>query len=110
MAKRPGGFGGGSMQQMMKQAQKLQQDMMKAKEELAETEVTATAGGGMVEITMTCERVITNVSIKPEIVDPDDVEMLEDLIMACFNEACTLVDKETEEKMGAFGDLGGFGF
>ncbi|MCI8324963.1 MAG: YbaB/EbfC family nucleoid-associated protein [Clostridia bacterium] len=102
-----GGFGGGmNMQAMMKQAQKMQQDMLKAKEELAELEVTGTSGGGMVEVTMTCDMNVTGVKIKPEAVDPDDVEMLEDLIIAAFNEAQSLAKKESDERMGAFAGLG----
>ena len=97
-----GGFGGGmgNMQQLMRQAQKMQQDMAKAKEELAQTEVTAVSGGGMVEVTMTCEKKLVSIKIKPEAVDPDDVEMLEDLIIAAVNEAQKLADDETEKKMG----------
>lgn len=103
-----GGFGGGmgNMQQLMRQAQKIQQDMAKAKEELAQTEVTAVSGGGMVEVTMTCEKKLVSIKIKPEAVDPDDVEMLEDLIIAAVNEAQKLADDETEKKMGP---LSGFG-
>ena len=103
-----GGFGGGmgNMQQPMRQAQKMQQDMAKAKEELAQTEVTAVSGGGMVEVTMTCEKKLVSIKIKPEAVDPDDVEMLEDLIIAAVNEAQKLADDETEKKMGP---LSGFG-
>ena len=103
-----GGFGGGmgNMQQLMRQAQKRQQDMAKAKEELAQTEVTAVSGGGMVEVTMTCEKKLVSIKIKPEAVDPDDVEMLEDLIIAAVNEAQKLADDETEKKMGP---LSGFG-
>ena len=103
-----GGFGGGmgNMQQLMRQAQKMQQDMAKAKEELAQTEVTAVSGGGMVEVTMTCEKKLVSLKIKPEAVDPDDVEMLEDLIIAAVNEAQKLADDETEKKMGP---LSGFG-
>lgn len=94
------------MQQLMRQAQKMQQDMAKAKEELAQTEVTAVSGGGMVEVTMTCEKKLVSIKIKPEAVDPDDVEMLEDLIIAAVNEAQKLADDETEKKMGP---LSGFG-
>ena len=103
-----GGFGGGmgNMQQLMRQAQKMQQDMAKAKEELAQTEVTAVSGGGMVEVTMTCEKKLVSIKIKPEAVDPDDVEMLEDLIIAAVNEAQKLADDEAEKKMGP---LSGFG-
>lgn len=103
-----GGFGGGmgNMQQLMRQAQKMQEDMAKAKEELAELEISAVSGGGMVEVTMTCDKKITALKIKPEAVDPDDVEMLEDLIIAAINEAQKLADEETANRMGAFGNLG----
>lgn len=103
-----GGFGGGmNMQAMMKQAQKMQQDMLKAQEELAELEVTGSAGGEFVQITMTCDNNVTAVSIKPEAVDPDDVEMLEDLIVAAFNDAQSKAQQERDKRMGAFGSLGG---
>ena len=97
-----GGFGGGAgnMQQLMKQAQKMQQDLLKAQEELAETEVVSTAGGGMVEVTMTCDKKLVSIKIKPHGVDPDDVEMLEDLLVAAVNEAISAAEKASEEKMG----------
>lgn len=111
MAKFGGGnFGGGmgNMQNLIKQAQQMQQQMQKAQEELAETEVTGSAGGGLVEITMTCKKEITAVSIKPEAVDLDDLEMLEDLIIAAFNDASSQADEETKEKMGPLaGGMGG---
>ena len=97
-----GGFGGGmgNMQQLMRQAQKMQEDMMAAKEQLAETEVTGSSGGGMVEITMTCDKKLTAVSIKPEACDPEDVEMLEDLIIAAFNDACDKADADLQDGKG----------
>lgn len=101
-----GGFGGGNMQQLMRQAQKMQEDMLKAKEELAETEVTASSGGGMVEVTMTCDKRVTAVKINPDVVDADDIEMLEDLIVAALNEATKLADEESEGRMGQFSGLG----
>ncbi len=102
-----GGFGGmGNMQQLMKQAQKMQQDMLAAQEELSTLEVVGTSGGGMVEVTMTADKKLVGLSIKPEAVDPDDVEMLEDLLVAAFNDAMSQADKVKEEKMGAFGGLG----
>ena len=106
MAKFGGGFGGGmNMQAMMKQAQKLQQDMLKAKEELAELEVTGSAGGGLVEVTKTCDMNVSAVKIKPEAVDPDDIEMLEDLVVAAFNDAQNKAKEESDKRMGAFGGL-----
>lgn len=92
------GFGGGmNMQQLMKQAQKMQQDMQdkleKAQEELENTELTGTAGGGMVEVKCTGVKKITEINIKPEIVDPDDIEMLQDLIIAGVNDALAKADE-----------------
>lgn len=103
-----GGFGGGmgNMQQLMRQAQKLQEDMAKAKEQLAETEVTGTSGGGMVEIVMNGDKNMLSCSIKPEACDPDDIEMLEDLIVAAFNDASQKIDEKTQEIMGPFSNLG----
>ena len=101
MAKFNGGFGGGNnMQQLMRQAQKMQQDIQAAQEELADTEVVATAAGGMVEVVMTCDRKLQSIKIKPEAVDPDDVEMLEDMIVAGINEALNRVEEECERVMG----------
>lgn len=91
-----GGYGGGggmNMQQMMKQAQKLQEQMAQAKEELEEARVTGSAGGGAVTVTLSGSKRFINISIKPEVVDPDDVEMLEDLITAAANEAYTEADE-----------------
>lgn len=86
-----GGFGGGNMQQLMKQAQKMQQQMVeqaqKAEEELERAILTATSGGGMVMVEVNGKKKIVSIKIKPEAVDPDDVEMLEDMIIACINEA-----------------------
>jgi DNA-binding YbaB/EbfC family protein len=92
------GFGGGmNMQNLMKQAQKMQAEMQqnleKAEEELENSTLTGTAGGGMVEVTCTGKKKITNISIKPEIVDPDDIEMLSDLIVAGVNDALSKADE-----------------
>lgn len=100
------GGGMGNMQQLMKQAQKMQQDMLKAQEELKELEVTGSASN-MVEVTLTCDGKMTGISIKPEAVDPDDIEMLEDLIIAAFNDATEKAEEVKSEKMGQFGGLGG---
>ena len=91
-----GGYGGGggmNMQQMMKQAQKLQEQMAKAKEDLENARVTGTAGGGAVTVTISGSKRFLSIEIKPEVVDPDDVEMLEDLITAAANEAYTQADE-----------------
>ena len=108
MAKFNGFGGGGNMAQLMRQAQKMQQDMLAKQEELKNTEFTAQAGGGMVEVVMTGEKELVSLKIKPEAVDPEDVEMLEDLIVAAFKECVSLIDKETQDAMGPYaGMLGG---
>ena len=104
MYKGMGGFGGGmNMQALMKQAQKMQQDMQdkmqKAEEELESATLTGTSGGGMVEVTCTGKKQITGVTIKPEIVDPDDIEMLEDLIASAVNEVLSNIETESNEGM-----------
>ena len=107
------GFGGGmNMQQLMKHAQRMQSEMQekmeKAQEELENTTLTGTSGGGMVEVTCTGTKKITGVKFKPEIVDPDDIEMLEDLILAAVNDALSKAD-ELEKSLK--GDMpGGLGF
>ena len=87
------------MQQMMKQAQDMQKQLEKAKEELAETLIEASAGGGMVTVEMSGAYELLNLKVKPEAVDPDDVEMLEDLVIAAVNEALNQVTKLREEKL-----------
>lgn len=83
-----GGFGGGgNMQQLMRQAQKLQQQMQEAQDKLDEAEYEAASGGGMVSVKVSGKRVITAITIDPQVVDPDDIEMLQDLIIAAVNEA-----------------------
>ena len=88
------------MQQLMKQAQKMQQQMLAAQEELAATEVTGTAGGGLVMVTVTAGGEVRSVKIDPKAVDPDDVETLEDLMLLAFREATDAARALTEEKMG----------
>lgn len=95
-----GGMGGGmNMQAMIRQAQKMQQDMMKAQEEIASKETTITAGGGMITVTMQGTNTIKSIEIKPEIVDPDDVEMLQDTLLAAVNEALRAAGQASEEEM-----------
>ena len=94
-----GGFGGGNLQNLMRQAQKMQEDMQKASEELQNCEVEATVGGGMVTVVMTGKKVVKAVKLKKEAVDPDDIEMLEDLLVAGFNEACSKADEKASELM-----------
>ena len=112
MAKRggfPGGMGmPGNMNNLMKQAQRMQRQMEVAQKELEEKEVTITSGGGAVEITVTGKHEIKALKLNPEVVDPDDVEMLEDLIMASVNEAFRKIDEEKESQMAKLtGGLGG---
>jgi len=95
---------------MMQQAQKLQQQMADAQAELAEAELTGTAGGGLVTVTMAGTGEVTAVKIDPKAVDPDDVETLEDLVTAAIHNAAQAVRELTEQKMGPFAaGLGGLG-
>lgn len=103
-----GGFGGGNMQQIMKQAQQMQRKLQEAQEEIAETEVTGTTAGGMVEVKMMADKTPISVSIKPEAVDPDDIEMLEDMILAALNDAMDQADKISKELLGPLGGTGLF--
>lgn len=101
MAKRNyGGFGaGGNMQQLMRQAQKLQEEMAQTQEALEAREYTAQAGGGMVSVTVTGKNELKAITIKPECVDPDDVDMLQDLIMAAVNEALHTAEQTKTAEM-----------
>jgi DNA-binding YbaB/EbfC family protein len=100
-------MGGANINNLMKQAMKVQQDMEKAKEELADKSVEASSGGGAVKITATCDKVIKSVEISQDVVDPDDIEMLQDLIMAAVNEALRKVDEEVQAALGKY--TGGMG-
>ena len=100
-----GGFGGANMQAMMRQAQKMQQDALKAKEELDNTVFVGTASGEMVKVEINGAFEVQSVKINPAVVDSDDVEMLEDLIVAAFNDAKNKADNAKSQKMGAFGGL-----
>ncbi|MCD8502575.1 MAG: YbaB/EbfC family nucleoid-associated protein [Bacillaceae bacterium] len=91
-----------NMGNMMKQMQKLQRDMAKAQEGLKEKTVEATAGGGMVKVVANGEKKILEVVIKEEVVDPEDVEMLQDLVLAAVNEALNKVDELVNQDMGKF--------
>lgn len=103
-----GGFGGGNMQQLMRQAQKMQEQLAKTQEELDEKIYEAQSGGGMVMCKVNGKREITELVIKPEAVDPEDVEMLEDLVMAAVNEALRIGEETREAAMGAItGGMGG---
>ena len=112
MAKRggfPGGMGmPGNMNNLMKQAQKMQKQMEETTKELEEKEYTATAGGGAVEVTISGKKEVVKVKLSPEVVDPDDIEMLEDLIVAATNEALRKVEEASASAMSKLtGGLGG---
>ncbi|MDO9491138.1 YbaB/EbfC family nucleoid-associated protein [Acetobacterium sp.] len=102
MAKRkmPAGMGGGNMNNMMKQVQKMQQDMAKLQEELEEREVEATAGGGAVKVVATGKKTILSIKIDPQVIDEDDIEMLEDLVLAAVNEALVKAEDMVNTEMG----------
>lgn len=103
------GGGGGGMQDLMRQAQKMQQQLQEAQEEIADTEVIATSGGGMIEVVMSCDKKLSSLKINPAAVDPDDVEMLEDMIVAGINEAMKMAEEESERIMGPLAGLGNMG-
>jgi DNA-binding YbaB/EbfC family protein len=104
-----GGFGGGgNMNNLMKQAQKMQKDMARIQEELAEKTVEATSGGGAVKVTATCDKRIKELALAPEVVDPDDIEMLQDMILAAVNEALRKAEDASNAELGKItGGLGG---
>ncbi|MBV7327565.1 YbaB/EbfC family nucleoid-associated protein [Chloroflexi bacterium TSY] len=95
-----GGASGGNMGGLMNQMQKLQEEMEKTQDALGDEEVTATSGGGMVTVVASGKQEIRSISIEPDAVDPDDVEMLEDLVLAAVNEALQKSQELAEEKMG----------
>ena len=97
-----GGFGGMNINQLMKEAKKMQADMEKSQEELASKEFEATAGGGAVSVKVTGSKEIKEITIKKDVVDPDDVEMLQDLILTCVNEALRKVDSAQAASMGKY--------
>ncbi len=111
MAKKMGGMmSGGGQGGMMRRLQTLQEDVLKAQEEVAALVVTGTAGGGAVTATITGTRRLQSLSIQRDVVDPADVEMLQDLIVAAVNQAFEQLEKESAQKMGAVtGVLGGLG-
>ena len=96
----PGGFGGGNMNNLMKQAQKLQKQMEEMQKELETKEFEASVGGGAVIVKVNGKKELLEINIKPEVVDPDDVEMLEDLVLSAVNEALKKAEEETASKMG----------
>ena len=97
-----GGFGGMNINQLMKEAKKMQADMEKSQEELAIKEFEATAGGGAVYVKVSGNKEIKEIIIKKEVVDPEDVEMLQDLILTCVNEALRKVDSEQAASLGKY--------
>lgn len=94
-----GGMGGGNMQGMLRQAQKMQEEMLKAQEELGEKEVEASVGGGVVTVVANGKKELVSIEIKPEAVDPEDVEMLQDLIVSAVNEAMRKADEMAASSM-----------
>ena len=111
MAKRGGFPGGGgmpgNMANLMKQAQKMQRQMEEAQKAMEEMEATATAGGGAVEVTVSGKKEILKVKLTEDVVDPDDIEMLEDLIVAATNEALRKIDEASQQSMSKI--TGGLG-
>ena len=117
MAKRggfPGGAMPGNMANLMKQAQKMQKQMEEQQKEMETKEFTATAGGGAVEVTVSGKREVVKVKLQEDVVDPDDIEMLEDLIVAATNEALKQVEEASASAMsrltGGFGSMPGMPF
>lgn len=94
------------MQAMIKKAQKMQDEMTEKQEELEATEFTATSGGGAVEVKMTGKKEIVSLTLKPEVVDPEDIDMLQDLIISAVNECIRELETKTSEEMEAI--TGGF--
>ena len=97
-----GGFGGMNLNSLMKEAKKMQADLEKNQSELAEKEFDASVGGGAVTVKVSGSKVIKELNIKPEVLDPDDVEMIEDLILTCVNEALRKVDSAQAAELGKF--------
>ena len=102
-ARLPKGMNGGpqNMQAMLKQAQKMQEQIEQKKAELEEKEYVVSSGGGMVEVTLNGKHEVKAIGINPEVVDPEDVEMLEDMLVAALNEANRQIDEEAEREMDA---------
>ncbi len=97
-----GGFGGMNINQLMKEAKKMQADLEKSQEELQAKEFEATAGGGAISVKVGGNKEIKEINISKDVVDPDDVEMLQDLILTCINEALRKVDSAQSASMGKF--------
>lgn len=103
-----GGFGGMNINQLMKEAKKMQADLEKSQEELQAKEFEATAGGGAISVKVSGSKEIKEIKISKDVVDPDDVEMLQDLIITCVNEALRKVDSAQAASMGKFNMPGMF--
>ena len=97
-----GGFGGMNINQLMKEAKKMQADMEKSQEELVSRDFEATAGGGAISVKVSGDKQIKEIKLQPDIVDPDDVEMLQDLIITCVNEALRKVDSAQAAQFGKY--------
>lgn len=97
-----GGFGGMNLNNLMKEAKKMQADMEKSQSELANKEFEASAGGGAINVKVTGEKLLKEIKIKPDVIDPEDVEMLEDLILTCINEALRKVDSAQADQLGKY--------
>lgn len=97
-----GGFGGMNLNQIMKEAKKMQADMEKSQEELVAKEFEASAGGGAIHVKVSGSKEIKEIKIQKDVVDPDDVEMLEDLILTCVNEALRKVDSAQASQLGKY--------
>ena len=107
---RGGNFGGMNQAAMMKQAQKMQRDLLQMQEDLQQQTYTASAGGGVVTATVSGKRELTELTIDPEAVDPDDVEMLQDMVVAAVNEAMRKAEEASAQSMSRLtGGLGGLG-
>ena len=97
-----GGFGGMNINQLMKEAKKMQADMEKSQEELSSKEFEATAGGGAVYVKVSGDKTVKEIKLQKDVVDPEDVEMLQDLILTCVNEALRKVDSAQAAQLGKF--------
>lgn len=102
-ARLPQGMGGGpgNMNQMIRQAQKMQEEMATVQEELNDKEYAATSGGGMIEVIVTGKKEVKSVKLKPEVVDPEDIELLEDMIVGAVNEALRAAEEDSANRMNS---------
>ena len=107
MANRGGFPGGGNMQQLMRQAQRLQEEMQRAQQQLQETEFVGFGGGDLVTVVLTGDKNLVSININPNAVDVDDLEMLEDLIAAAFQDATEKIEEETQRVMGPYASMMG---